>query len=279
MIGFSPLLPSNFLWGHPQISLLCLHLLQPHSPSYHSVDPSLNSISVPPQPQFSPTRLSSSYSPLSSPGGTSQLLGTPLQVLRVHFQQHLELCHKWRSQPEYWYLCGNILLLDSNASGVCKRPAIEENINKKDNKKGILLLILNCALDSSAQHTHLSQRLVPSILILISLWYLASYFSLTFLKDWQFLLSFERTFLHLDSIIWDFLALSKRVVGDTLTVSSSSSLLQASAFQLPPLPQPLSLSLLSEPYAPYDGPSLLLPNKLGTVASSYAVAAFYSTSL
>ena len=86
IIRFSPLLSSNFLWGHFQISLLCLHFLQPHSPSCHSVDPSLNFISVPLQPQFSPTRLCSSPSSLSSPGGTSQLLDTLLQVLRVHFQ-------------------------------------------------------------------------------------------------------------------------------------------------------------------------------------------------
>jgi len=52
----------------------------------------------------------------------------------------------------------NTLLFDSNVSGVYKRLAIKENINKKEKEKGILLLTLNCIPGSPAQYIHTSYR-------------------------------------------------------------------------------------------------------------------------
>ena len=75
--------PPDFSQGHSWI--LYHHL---HSPPSCSLFSSL--ISALPQPQSFPTRLCSSSGPLLSPKKTVQLLGTPSQVLRVPFQQHLE---------------------------------------------------------------------------------------------------------------------------------------------------------------------------------------------
>ena len=60
--------------------------------------------------------------------------------------------------------------------------------------------------------TYLSQELTFSILTMISLQYLAGCFPLFFLEGHYSFLSPEITSLYLDSMIWDFLVLSKKVV-------------------------------------------------------------------
>jgi len=69
------------------------------------------------------------------------------------------------------------------------------------------------------------------------------------------------------------------VVGDTSTVFSSSSLLQASTFQLFPLSLSLPSSLPSKLYTPHDRPLLPLTNKLKAIAPPHIVAAFHGTTL
>ena len=70
-----------------------------------------------------------------------------------------------------------------------------------------------------------------------------------------------------------------KVVGGTPTVFSSSSLPQASAFWLPPLPWLLPPSLPSEPHVPHDGPLLPLSNEPEAIAPPYAIAAFHGATL
>ena len=77
-MGFSPLSPSNFLQGHPQTLPYYLHSLS----SCSLLSSSISTLSQPQSLLIGPC---SFPGPLSSPGGTSQFLSTPPQVLGVPF--------------------------------------------------------------------------------------------------------------------------------------------------------------------------------------------------
>ena len=138
----------NFPQGHPQTPPL--HLC---SPSSYSLLP--NSISTPLQPQSSPTMPCFSLGPPLSPRKTSQLLSTPLQVLRVPFQWHLEPHHKWESWLGCCVSVGYTLLLKGDTLSTCEKPAI-----KKKLLEIIIIIIIT---------THLEWYTKQSYLVLIYL--------------------------------------------------------------------------------------------------------------
>ena len=98
---------------------------------------------------------------------------------------------------------------------------MKKTISKKENKKEFVTHLELCTRQSCLAHTHLSQGLAPPILTPMSLWYLASYFSLAFLKGWQSLLSPRMTSLCLYSVIWDFSAPFKKTASSASTLSQS----------------------------------------------------------
>ena len=113
------------------------------------------------------------------------------------------------------------MLLDSNASSICKRPAMKKTISKKKTKRNLVTHLELYTKQSCPAHTHLSQGLSSSILTPMSPQYLASCFSLAFLVVQYSLLSPRMTSLHLDLMIWDSSVPFKKVVSSTSTLSQS----------------------------------------------------------
>ena len=157
-MGFPPLFSSDFLQCHSWIPLPCLNLHHPHSPICYPADPSLNPISAPLQLQSLLIGLCSSPSPPPSPRETSHSLVLLYEFLECFFND----TQNPTIGRDYGQSIGvgmeNILLLDSDTSGVCKRPAMKKTISKKKTKRNLVTYLELCTRQFCLVYTHTSYR-------------------------------------------------------------------------------------------------------------------------
>jgi len=117
---------------------------------------------------------------------------------------------------------GDILLLNSNTSGVCERITIKKMIiSRGKNKRYFFTYLLLCTKQSCLAYTHLLLKLTPSILTAASPQYFPSCFPLVFLEGHYPILSSKEMLgisLHSDPTTWEASVLSKRVVSSVKTL-------------------------------------------------------------